>query len=75
LLGWLSAMKAMASAPCRTMRRGRVVHHLAGHREELELHFEGAGGEHQGKGVEEEGAVVGRVQGHQVTAELRLMRW
>src|ERR1700730_3902687 len=51
---------------------GRVVHHLAGHREELELHLEGAGGENQGKGVEEKGAVVGRVQGHQVTAELWL---
>jgi len=62
LLGWLSAMKAMAVRALQHDPAGRVVHHLAGHREELELHLEGAGGEHQGKGVEEEGAVVGRVQ-------------
>ncbi|TMA18034.1 MAG: hypothetical protein E6J84_06535 [Deltaproteobacteria bacterium] len=50
----------------------RVVHHLAWNGEELQLHLQGAGGEHQGERVEEEGPVVGRVQRHQMPAELRL---
>jgi len=72
LLGWLSAMKAGWRPRLQNDAARGVVHDLPRDGEELELYFEVSGAEYQRQGVEEQGAVVGSVQRHQMAAQVRL---